>query len=628
MNSSFGDLLARLDHKTSEKSMEASTSIQQLAGEFITKDKEGDLLMLMTALINYMGKAITENANLRGLYTMSLVLMLTMTSRPREEVWQKSVDMIDIIFEKSSDKNINIRMAAIESLWNLLRDGARLDGLFERSLRTIVHSVSHKKKEVSVYALNLNGQLMSLAISKDGFFQEQVFVRVFKEFALSPYPSVQKLILTWVEYLIDHPVRQGHEIFHELVPGVFNIVESPSPSASKRGEVVIQKLIDSSCEDRARISFDLLIPIILRALRPGERHARTVAFCLQWLNKLIHFTQPENWILVLKSLFRLVGEGGAFADGAAETLRIYSGPIKARLRAESQTFEKFTGLLVDGLLDVLRAAAPWARERALEWLLDLARINETEALTRRILCGVQEHFFREAGDAEFDACVTILCELLRRHRGGGDAAQWFRQITEPIFARCDDYHAAVARLMPFLKRVARECGGEWAIVRASACVDGLACAGEQRALLSDAVSRVFFTAPEFADIRFELTTGDRAAASRERLMRCFEFSPFARVAFHMVGRKYDAALAIFEECVARSKPSVELFTSLDNLITLFESAAFAHVRLDLSRPREHWALYRLLFGVLSVVPQCKAFQTLAARLQAMAPLLAAEMHPQ
>jgi hypothetical protein len=73
---------------------------------------------------------------------------------------------------------------------------------------------------------------------------------------------------------------------------------------------------------------------------------------------------------------------------------------------------------------------------------------------------------------------------------------------------------------------------------------------------------------------------------------------------------------------------VSTFMQIDKLVLLLESPVFAFLRLQLLQPHRCRSLIQALYGVLMLLPQSTAFDTLARRLRCVGPLSMVQMLPQ
>mmetsp|Transcript_40949 Transcript_40949/g.96388 ORF Transcript_40949/g.96388 Transcript_40949/m.96388 type:complete len:134 (+) Transcript_40949:386-787(+) len=72
--------------------------------------------------------------------------------------------------------------------------------------------------------------------------------------------------------------------------------------------------------------------------------------------------------------------------------------------------------------------------------------------------------------------------------------------------------------------------------------------------------------------------------------------------------------------------SVEFLLQLDRLVQLIEAPVFARLRLQLLQPESHPALVAVLYGLLMLLPQSGAFQTLQQRLSLVPQLGLLRLH--
>ncbi len=134
-------------------------------------------------------------------------------------------------------------------------------------------------------------------------------------------------------------------------------------------------------------------------------------------------------------------------------------------------------------------------------------------------------------------------------------------------------------------------------------------------LLVQTLHLILLTATELHDLRSDLKrlATPAAAAIFDALYRSWCHAPVAVLALCLLCQAYDHACALLAQ-VAGLEVTVAFLTEVDKLVQLLESPVFTHLRLQLLEPQRHAHLVKALYGLLMLLPQCRAYTTLKARL--------------
>ncbi|KAG8456895.1 hypothetical protein KFE25_012685 [Diacronema lutheri] len=106
-------------------------------------------------------------------------------------------------------------------------------------------------------------------------------------------------------------------------------------------------------------------------------------------------------------------------------------------------------------------------------------------------------------------------------------------------------------------------------------------------------------------------------------------APVALLSLCLLAQAYEHASELickFATAEGGEVGSVEFLVQLDRLVQLLEAPVFARLRLQLLEPERHPALVKALYGLLMLLPQSGAYQTLQQRLSAVPQLGLLRLH--
>ena len=133
---------------------------------------------------------------------------------------------------------------------------------------------------------------------------------------------------------------------------------------------------------------------------------------------------------------------------------------------------------------------------------------------------------------------------------------------------------------------------------------------------------VLLTALELHELRKLLKESfHHNASSKDKavfisLFKCWCHNPVATISFCLLAQAYEVAFALIKKFEIELDVTVGFLMQVDKLVQLLESPAFVHLRLqllDVNSPRQK-SLLKSLYGLLMILPQSEAYQTLNDRL--------------
>ncbi|KAJ1980709.1 hypothetical protein H4R33_005409 [Dimargaris cristalligena] len=135
------------------------------------------------------------------------------------------------------------------------------------------------------------------------------------------------------------------------------------------------------------------------------------------------------------------------------------------------------------------------------------------------------------------------------------------------------------------------------------------------------LNTILVTSPELAELRHRLKYLDTKDSQLlfATLYRSWCHSPVATFTLCLLAQAYEHAanlLPIFAEM----EMTVALLVQVDKLVQLIESPVFTYLRLQLLEPDRYPYLYKCLYGILMLLPQSSAFNTLRSRLHSVSAL--------
>lgn len=126
------------------------------------------------------------------------------------------------------------------------------------------------------------------------------------------------------------------------------------------------------------------------------------------------------------------------------------------------------------------------------------------------------------------------------------------------------------------------------------------------------LSTNLITAPEMVSLRQKLRSGDDPLFFNS-LFKVWCVNPVSVITLGLISENYELVYSVIQE-LANHELKVNDLVQLDILVQLFESSVFTRMRLQLLEQQKTPYLCKCLYGILMLLPQSKAFDTLNRRL--------------
>ncbi|CAI4047011.1 hypothetical protein SKDZ_12G4120 [Saccharomyces kudriavzevii ZP591] len=129
------------------------------------------------------------------------------------------------------------------------------------------------------------------------------------------------------------------------------------------------------------------------------------------------------------------------------------------------------------------------------------------------------------------------------------------------------------------------------------------------------LSTNLITSPEMSSLRNKLRTCEDGMFFNS-LFKSWCPNPVSVISLCFVAESYELAYSVLQT-YANYELRLNDLVQLDILIQLFESPVFTRMRLQLLEQQKYPYLHKCLFGILMIIPQSKAFETLNRRLNSL-----------
>ena len=122
---------------------------------------------------------------------------------------------------------------------------------------------------------------------------------------------------------------------------------------------------------------------------------------------------------------------------------------------------------------------------------------------------------------------------------------------------------------------------------------------------------------EAHDIRNLLSKfGNESKSFFKKLFSLWSFNPFCTLILVLLSNNFELGYSLIKH-ISKMKLKAEDFIELGQVVQVFESSVFNHVRIKLLNPKKFAYLIKTLYAILLLLPQGKAFDSLNTRLRCL-----------
>jgi len=139
---------------------------------------------------------------------------------------------------------------------------------------------------------------------------------------------------------------------------------------------------------------------------------------------------------------------------------------------------------------------------------------------------------------------------------------------------------------------------------------------------------ILLTAPEVVDLKNSLKSleNEKSKEFFITLYKSWCHNPAAAFSICLLSQVYELSSELVFK-FAELEVSVNLLVEIDKLVQLLESPIFMYLRLQLLEPEKYPFLFKSLYGLLMLLPQSKAFDTLRKRLKSIGSMSLLQLIP-
>jgi vacuole morphology and inheritance protein 14 len=622
---------------------EGGQAIERKVIEMLSKHQDAQIQQLTQWFASVHIRGQTQLKNIKGGLMALSAIGLALDQR----VVNHADHLIPPVCECFKHQNLEVRFAAIESMYNILKCGRKtpilknhfnmiFDGLCAVVCEPPQPSDASARRLVSNAAAALDRLMKDLICDLRQFDLEAFIPQLTDHLSPKPefaHPSMRQFVLGWVIVLDSVPEIQLVNYLHKILPGIMMMTGSPEQEIHNPAANVLR---DFLLQIKKIPDYDIgkIIPILVQLtdrLEGAEgvkiQTEKVVETALEWLNEFMDLggqSLLDHAGILLRAIFKCSNKQSQAAISAKskdlnEKLLTAVNSLQPQ-QSGNLNADLVIPILLENAVAKTNISVP-AHIMTYNWMLTLSRVKQSD--------------FQRMVELNFDA----LSLTFSRKTADKYCSEDVLGIAIQVHAAAAQKDANFSKLLQHIVEIF-EKEPELFSSRATSFITGLC-----KFLDAEKVYR------EFADIinkksqssssgfaakfiqalcYFLLTSTEPSLVSLRKLLRSFAHAPQARLFFENLFQCWCVnpvsafSLCLLAEVYELSASIVMNFTSLatnvsflvqaERLVQILETPTFARLRLQLLEPKLHPYLIKSLFGLLMILPQTSAYKILQNRL--------------
>jgi len=619
-----------LSDKTYEKRKQGAHEIEKMVRER-SSGVEEFVVTLINILTMDFTCSIQQSQRKGGLIALAAVAVgLGPLETPKHLQY-----LLPAIFKCFDDPEEFVRYYACESLYNIAKIARKhILGYFRAFFEGLGKLYADVHVDVKHGAQLLDKLVKDIVSENAESFQVETFIVLLEKNLKILNPYTRQFLLGWIQALEEMPGIDLLEYLPRYLDGVFSMLGDGNRQIRQDADSALGRLLAGIklANIDIFVEKDLLHVLVIVITQSSSAHKLTRITALAWLHQFIHQFQAKLSPIysgILGVLIRCLSDNEPDIKAVAETTHevllnlVRSSnvefPLQPMLGVISQ--QLVTSVDMGNKKGAVPIASRFAALRWISMLLDKLAQDMTEYvehLTPVILAALSD-----PSDELVLQDLEVLGRIARNTNKLDTVMHQVLRLFREDKQLFDSRGSFIIRKMCVLLEpeslyliLAKEIEKEKDLDFAHVMVQNL--------------NLILLTAPEFLSFRNSLKNswkescglpckGATCSAARlfPTLYQTWCFDPVATLCLCLLAEAYDLSSMIVSK-LSEVKITVGFLMEIDKLVQLLESPAFLHLRLELVGTKTVFraSLLRTLYGLLMILPQSQAYETLSKRLNA------------
>eukprot|EP01048_Picozoa_sp_COSAG05_P014883 COSAG05_NODE_1730_length_4187_cov_126.370841_2_plen_656_part_00 len=618
MESSAGlpsTIVRNLSDRLYEKRKNAALEIEQLIRDMLQRqppDLNG-IETVMGLLIKDFAESPQANFRKGGLIGLAATTV-ALANMDSSDYLKRLVPPVLKCF---ADPDSRVRYYACESLYNIAKVARAQIIEFFNDLFDGLCSLSADPDPNVKNGAQLLDRLVKDIVAESDAFDIHAFIPLLRGRINLFNPFIRQFLIGWIIMLDSVPDIELVEFLPEFLHGLFNMLDDPNKEIRQQVDTALVDFMNQVKNQpiSQKLADDLgrMVPILVDHC--GSKDEVTTETAISWIHDFVELGKERLLGLyadILGAILPCTAHSGQSEREIQEKAFMTNKLLLTIVNETDATFE--IGPICETLTGVLNDEKVDTRLTSMQWFNMLLEKMPAKLLDHlNIIFPALLHALSDRNDKVVHRDLEVLAQISRHERHFPE----FMQELVKIFAQ--NRALLQNRGSLIICKLCEELGPE-KLYREFASILESESDTEFAGIMIQTLNLIALTAQELAELRKLLQTTLSSAQGGDlfkALYKSWCHNPVATFSLCLYAQAYKHAADLIPEFADPRMVTVPFLVQIDKLVTLLESPVFTHLRLQLLEPTRHPYLLKSLYGLLMLLPQSTAFNTLRIRLKSV-----------
>jgi len=614
-----------LSDRLYDKRKLGALEVEALVRDLTTHKEDDKIRMVIQYLVNNFSDSPQGNARKGGLIALAASAIGLGT-----EIYKYVDQLIPPVLKCFGNEDSRVRYYACESLYNIAKV-ARQNILiyFNEIFDALCKLFADPDVNVTNGAKLLDRLIKDIVTESDQHLDVERFIGLLQERVYVIHPECRQFLIAWVMILDSVPDIDLLHYLPRFLDGLFNMLKDNTKNIRIEAETCISEFLNGIRKDSSKVDFAGFVRILLVHCVSRDEFTRCIA--LEWVDEFIKIGK-ENMLPYSPQLLAAIlpGLSDESQDIRESSVRTNNSLLNLAIGAPG-TGRGVEALNIGAILQTLSTQFSISnvptRLAGLNWVLVLQTTCPVQLAS--YLDDVFPSLLRMIADPS-EEVVRVDLEVLSKISHSHD--DYFNKMMEFIVQSVHDKEVVLDKRTTLI--VTSLCSS----LSSQRIYLTLSRILSQRddtpfvALMVQTLNMILLTSKELVDLRSSLKNFVSNVTDKEShykraealdlfttLYKSWSHNAAAALSLCLLTGLYEHATQLIHT-FATVEITVNLLLDLDKLVKLIESPVFLYLRLQLLQPQQYPHLFLTLYGLLMLLPQSAAFETLKNRLNSVSSL--------
>ncbi|CAH1958178.1 unnamed protein product [Acanthoscelides obtectus] len=624
-----------LNDKLYEKRKTAALEIEKMVKEFAAVNNTGQIKRLLKVLGQDFALSQNPHARKGGLIGLAAIAIAL-----GKDTGLYTDELIKPILGCMADQDLRVRYYACESLYNVVKVSR---GAVLPHFAAIFNSLSKIATDPDQHVKNaseLLDRLLKDIVVESTTFDLDGFIPLLREKIYTKSPFARQFVISWISILNTEPRLDLIGYLPELLDGLFRILDDTNLEVKKICETILGEFLRGIKSDPSKVNFGAMINILINHAQ--EKSDDLVQFtAITWIKEFVQLSGPAM-LPHVSGIFTAVLPCLAYDTDARRNIKETATAVNYTLmklialqeensdediRPLTATEEQINNELdlpsvVDHLTSYLMHNSIQTKVAVLKWIHDLyTKLPNKMVNYIDVLFPALQKTLSDESDQVVQQCLVVLAEVISTPKSSKsghtvpDTNEYYHKFMVSLLLSFSlDKRLLVERGSFIIRQLCVLLNAE-DIYTTLAQILLKESNLKFASLMVEHLNMILFTSSELYELRNRLK--DISKKENSTLFCCLYdtwcHNPVATVALCLLSQCYSHSCELIK-LFGNLEITVNFLTDIDKLVQLIESPIFAYLRLELLEVPCDQNLLRALYGLLMLLPQTQAFNTLKTRL--------------